>query len=141
MVASSVASTRSSGIRRFFTCPPHVVAMVLLVASIGCKRDASDAANKTKSTGTDSAASPSQPERKKIDLEHPVVRIETSAGTITLRLDGVRARGTVRNFLNYANDRFYDNTLVHYVDPGKMIVAGGYSADRKPKPDTHADPQ
>ena len=29
------------------------------------------------------------------------------------------------------NEGFYDNTLVHYVDPGKMIVAGGYSADRK----------
>jgi cyclophilin family peptidyl-prolyl cis-trans isomerase len=49
-------------------------------------------------------------------------------------LDGNHAPGTVRNFLNYANDGFYENTLVHYVDPGKMIVAGGYTADRKLKP-------
>jgi cyclophilin family peptidyl-prolyl cis-trans isomerase len=49
------------------------------------------------------------------------------------RLDGVRAPGTVRNFLNYANEGFYDDTIVHYVDPGNMVVAGGYSADRKPK--------
>jgi cyclophilin family peptidyl-prolyl cis-trans isomerase len=134
VVASSAASPKSSGIHQFFTWPPHVVAIVLMVAAIGCKRDASDAAIKTSSTGTDSAASASKPERKKVDLQHPVVRIETSAGSITLRLDGVRARGAVRNFLDYANDKFYDNTLVHYVDPGKMIVAGGYSADGKPKP-------
>ena len=74
------------------------------------------------------------PAAKSVDLEKPVVQIDTSAGTITVRLDGIQSPGTVRNFLNYANDGFYENTLVHYVDPGKMIVAGGYSADRKPKP-------
>jgi cyclophilin family peptidyl-prolyl cis-trans isomerase len=111
-----------------------MVAMVLLVAMIGCKRDTVSPSTGSKSTGADSAASSSPPKRRKIDLEYPVVRIETSAGTITLRLDGVRARGTVRNFLDYANDKYYDNTLIHYVDPGKMIVAGGYSADGKPKP-------
>ena len=63
-----------------------------------------------------------------------LVRIETSAGPITVKLDGVRAPGTVRNFLNYVNDKFYDNTIVHYVDPGKIILAGGYNADRTPKP-------
>jgi cyclophilin family peptidyl-prolyl cis-trans isomerase len=68
-----------------------------------------------------------------IDHEHPVVRIETSQGAIIARLDAVHAPGTVRNFLNYANEGFYDNTLVHYVDPGNMLVAGGYSADRQPK--------
>ncbi len=40
----------------------------------------------------------------------------------------------MRNFLNYSSDGFYDNSLVHFVDPGKMIVAGGYAADRTPKP-------
>jgi cyclophilin family peptidyl-prolyl cis-trans isomerase len=48
-------------------------------------------------------------------------------------LDGIRAPGTVRNFLNYVNDGFYENTLVHYVAPDKMFVAGGYSTDGKPK--------
>jgi peptidyl-prolyl cis-trans isomerase A (cyclophilin A) len=79
-------------------------------------------------------ASTTRTPTKKIDLKEPVVQIETSAGNITIRLDGVRAPGTVRNFLNYVNDGFYDNTLVHYVDPGKMIVAGGYTAERAPKP-------
>ena len=130
----SETSTLSRGMHPFVTLPPRVVVMVLLVAAFGCKRDSSSPSNGTKSTGNGSATSTSQPERKKIDLEHPVVRIETSAGTITLRLDGIRARGTVRNFLDYANDKFYDNTLVHFVEPGKMIVAGGYSTDRTFKP-------
>jgi cyclophilin family peptidyl-prolyl cis-trans isomerase len=68
-----------------------------------------------------------------VDRKHPVVSIETSEGSITVRLDAVQAPGTVRNFLNYANEGFYDNTLVHYIDPGKMILAGGYAANRQPK--------
>jgi cyclophilin family peptidyl-prolyl cis-trans isomerase len=71
---------------------------------------------------------------KNFDLVKPVIRIDTTLGEITVRLDGIQAPGTVRNFLNYVNDGFYENTLVHYVDPGKMIIAGGYSTDYKPKP-------
>jgi cyclophilin family peptidyl-prolyl cis-trans isomerase len=85
-------------------------------------------------SGTAVAAITASPAAKNIDLEKPVLRIETSGGAITVRLDGILAPGTVRNFLNYASEGFYENTLVHYVDPGKMIVAGGYSADRKLKP-------
>jgi cyclophilin family peptidyl-prolyl cis-trans isomerase len=71
---------------------------------------------------------------KQVDLKHPVVRIETSHGAITVELDAVRAPGTVRNFLNYDSEGFYDNTIVHYVDPEKMILAGGYTLDRQAKP-------
>jgi cyclophilin family peptidyl-prolyl cis-trans isomerase len=78
------------------------------------------------------------PPSKEIDHAHPVVRIETNLGTIGIRLDAVRAPGTVRNFLNYANSGFYDNTIVHYVDPGELIVAGGYNTDRTPKPPRQA---
>jgi peptidyl-prolyl cis-trans isomerase B (cyclophilin B) len=87
----------------------------------------------------DSASSPtpagsaSHAERSVADLETPTVKFETSAGNITVKLDGIHSPGTVRNFLNYVNDKFYDNTLVHYVAPDKMLVAGGYAADRTPK--------
>jgi cyclophilin family peptidyl-prolyl cis-trans isomerase len=53
---------------------------------------------------------------------------------MAVRLDAVRAPGTVRNFLNYAGEGFYDNTIIHYVDPGEMILAGGYSAEHQAKP-------
>jgi cyclophilin family peptidyl-prolyl cis-trans isomerase len=97
-----------------------------------CNRSATPTASDSEKSSPTASATRSAP--KKIDLKEPVVEIETSAGKITIRLDGVRAPGTVRNFLNYVNDGFYDNTLVHYVDPGKMIVAGGYTAERAPKP-------
>jgi cyclophilin family peptidyl-prolyl cis-trans isomerase len=112
----------------------HIVVLVLLSAFhvTGCGGDS--ASSKSNETGASDAAagtSPSQP--PKFNRQHPVVRIETSHGVIMVRLDAVRAPGTVRNFLNYAGESFYDNSLVHYVDPDKMILAGGYSADRQPK--------
>ena len=72
-----------------------------------------------------------------IDLLHPLVRIETSAGNIIARLDGDRAPGTVRNFLNYMNEDFYNDTLFHYAAADAMILGGGYSADGQPKPAPH----
>ena len=105
-----------------------VPAIAGIAVTAGCGGDATKApAAASGDTPMDNTTSRSA--AKRIDLEKPVVVVETSLGPITLQLDGVRAPGTVRNFLDYANDRFYDNTLVHFVDPGKMIVAGGYSAD------------
>src|SRR3954465_11841195 len=97
-----------------------------------CNRPSSKPeATSAQKTGT--VAATAGPTAKNVDLQKPEIEIDTSSGPITVRLDGIRAPGTVRNFLNYANDRFYENTLVHYVDAGKMIVAGGYSTDQKPK--------
>ena len=123
------ASRQTIGIHRSFTwlIPLLMIGGLLLLG--GCKRGASSAT--TPEARPDGAASSTGP--KRIDLEKPVIKIETTLGDIVVQLDGIKAPGTVRNFLNYAGDRFYDNTLVHYVDPGKMLVAGGYSAERKPK--------
>jgi cyclophilin family peptidyl-prolyl cis-trans isomerase len=107
---------------------------LLTIGLAGCGDDSpntvstSSESGQTEPRGRGDIAAPTQ-----IDRKHPVVRIDTSQGAITVRLDAVNAPGTVRNFLNYANDGFYDNTLVHYVDPGKMILAGGYAAERQPK--------
>jgi cyclophilin family peptidyl-prolyl cis-trans isomerase len=106
------------------------VMMALAVAGCGGEPDGATSASETSSAGETSA---SPPANQQFDREHPVVRIETNQGSITVRLDAVRAPGTVRNFLTYAREGFYDNTLVHYVDPGKMILAGGYGADRQLK--------
>ena len=110
------------------------LASMILLTAAGCGRESSEPPSPTAGSqaGTDTIAA--APAAKEIDHKHPVVRIETNHGTISVRLDAVSAPGTVRNFLNYAGEGFYDNTLVHYVDPGKMILAGGYTADRQPKP-------
>lgn len=68
-----------------------------------------------------------------VDPLHPVIEIDTSQGKIRVRLDAVNAPGTVRSFLNYTGDEFYANTLIHYVDSGKMIVGGGYGVEGQPK--------
>jgi cyclophilin family peptidyl-prolyl cis-trans isomerase len=107
------------------------LAALAIATCASCNRGPAGSTSADSATGT-ATTTKVQP-AKNIDLKKPVVTIETNQGTITVCLDGVRAPGTVSNFLNYVNDGFYDNTLVHYVDAGKMIVAGGYSTDRKPK--------
>jgi cyclophilin family peptidyl-prolyl cis-trans isomerase len=103
----------------------------LIAAVAGCGRsESSDASLAALGEGGVTSKSSA----KEIDLAHPTVRLETNQGAITIRLDAVRAPGTVRNFLNYANSGFYDDTIVHHVDPGQMIAAGGYTTDRSLKP-------
>jgi cyclophilin family peptidyl-prolyl cis-trans isomerase len=107
------------------------MAVLAVLSFSGCGGEPTATSPTTDAASVDDATSSST--TPEFDREHPVVRIETSQGAITVRLDAVRAPGTVRNFLNYANEGYYDNTLVHYVDPEKMILAGGYTADRQPK--------
>jgi cyclophilin family peptidyl-prolyl cis-trans isomerase len=111
-----------------------VFAVFAAAGPAGCNRSSSKPAETGSEKSGNAVAATTRSATNKVDLEKPVVEIDTSAGSITVRLDGIRAPGTVRNFLNYANDRFYENTLVHYVDAGKMLVAGRYSVDRKSKP-------
>jgi cyclophilin family peptidyl-prolyl cis-trans isomerase len=133
--------SNASGVTRVLFRRLRLCACVLVLIEVlavggfaGCNRSPSKPADTSAGKTSSAMAATTSPAAKKIDLKKPTIQIETSAGPITVRLDGIRAPGTVRNFLNYANEGFYENTLVHYVDPGKMVVAGGYSADHKPKP-------
>jgi cyclophilin family peptidyl-prolyl cis-trans isomerase len=65
---------------------------------------------------------------------NPRVLIKTSAGDITLELAPDRAPGTVKNFLTYVDDSFYNGTQFHRVINGFMIQGGGYTADFSEKP-------
>ncbi|HED16620.1 MAG TPA: peptidyl-prolyl cis-trans isomerase [Gammaproteobacteria bacterium] len=58
--------------------------------------------------------------------KHMTVEIKTSLGTITLELDAEKAPETVANFIQYANDGFYNGTIFHRVIPGFMIQGGGF---------------
>lgn len=62
-----------------------------------------------------------------------LVLIQTSQGDIKLELDKAKAPGTVENFVQYANDGFFDGTIYHRVIPGFMIQGGGFTADMKKK--------
>ncbi len=70
---------------------------------------------------------------------NPVVIMETSMGTIKIELFEDKAPITVKNFLAYVDDKFYDNTIFHRV-MGKenssrdfMIQGGGMEAGFKEK--------
>jgi len=58
----------------------------------------------------------------------PVVRIETTAGVIKVRLDPDHAPISVANFLQYARDGFYDGTIFHRVIDDFMIQGGGFTS-------------
>jgi len=63
-----------------------------------------------------------------------MVKLETSLGTIELKLDETAAPKTVENFLQYVRDGHYDDTVFHRVIPGFMIQGGGFAAGMKQKP-------
>jgi cyclophilin family peptidyl-prolyl cis-trans isomerase len=56
----------------------------------------------------------------------PVVVMETSMGTIKIMLDEAKAPISVKNFLQYVDDKFYDGTIFHRVMSDFMIQGGGF---------------
>lgn len=66
-------------------------------------------------------------------LANPLVRMETSAGPITVELYEDKAPVTVSNFLKYVDGGFYDGTLFHRVIQGFMIQGGGFDKDGQRK--------
>ena len=69
--------------------------------------------------------------------EAPVVELHTSMGLIVIELNQEKAPVTTKNFMQYVQEGFYDNTIFHRVIPGFMIQGGGMTADMKEKK-THA---
>jgi peptidyl-prolyl cis-trans isomerase A (cyclophilin A)/peptidyl-prolyl cis-trans isomerase B (cyclophilin B) len=65
------------------------------------------------------------------------VRFETTAGAIVIQLDADRAPLTVRNFLQYVKEGFYDSMIFHRVVTGFVIQGGGYTRDLAARPPTH----
>ncbi len=63
----------------------------------------------------------------------PVVVMDTSLGTIKIELNEEKAPITVKNFLSYVDDKFYDNTIFHRVISNFMIQGGGFEPGMKEK--------
>lgn len=72
-------------------------------------------------------------EEKEKQPDKTIVVIETSEGAIRLELWPDKAPITVKNFLAYAQEGFYDGTIFHRVIEDFMIQGGGLTADMKPK--------
>ncbi|MFP6572055.1 MAG: peptidylprolyl isomerase, partial [Vicinamibacterales bacterium] len=65
--------------------------------------------------------------------QNPVVVMDTSLGSITIELDQDKAPISVDNFLQYANDGFYEGTVFHRVIPSFMIQGGGSTSGMSQK--------
>ena len=62
-----------------------------------------------------------------------MIKLHTNHGTIALELDAEKAPKTVANFIQYAQDGHYDNTVFHRVIDGFMIQGGGFEPGMKQK--------
>jgi len=68
-----------------------------------------------------------------VAAENPKVLLDTSKGEIVLELYPDKAPDTVKNFLNYVDSKFFDDTIFHRVIPKFMIQGGGFTDDMKQK--------
>lgn len=101
---------------RFWFC-------MLLVAAVGiCGCEAENKAANMGMTATKAG-------RKMVKPDSNIVKLETSKGDIVIELDGKAAPVTVKNFLRYVNEGFYDGLIFHRVIPGFMIQGGGMTLD------------
>ena len=64
---------------------------------------------------------------------NPKVLMETSKGDITIELFENEAPRTVKNFLSYASEGFYNNLIFHRVIKDFMIQGGGMDSEMRQK--------
>jgi len=63
----------------------------------------------------------------------PLIEIETNLGTMVAELEAEKAPETVKNFLQYVDDKFFDGTVFHRVIKNFMIQGGGFDTDGQRK--------
>ena len=107
-----------------------------VVSGTKVEGDKASAAKATESKPSDAKTSETKaadaivkaPEAVKPDVSKTgtVVEVKTTEGTIKLELADREAPVTVKNFLTYVNDKFYDGTVFHRVIDDFMIQGGGY---------------
>ena len=62
------------------------------------------------------------------------VQMDTSAGTLRIELDDVKAPLSTANFLSYENKGHYDGTVFHRFIKGFMVQGGGFEPGMRQKP-------
>src|SRR6185369_18458 len=62
-----------------------------------------------------------------------MLRFETTLGNFTVELNEKEAPITVKNFLQYVDDKHYDGTIFHRVIPTVMVQGGGMEPGLKEK--------
>jgi cyclophilin family peptidyl-prolyl cis-trans isomerase len=68
------------------------------------------------------------------NIKNEEVLIKTSMGDIVVQLYSDKAPITVKNFLDYINEGFYNGTIFHRVIDGFVIQGGGFEPGMVEKP-------
>jgi cyclophilin family peptidyl-prolyl cis-trans isomerase len=58
-----------------------------------------------------------------------MIKFQTSMGDIVIELNEQAAPVTVKNFLGYVEDGFFDGKIFHRIIPDFMIQGGGFTAE------------
>jgi peptidyl-prolyl cis-trans isomerase A (cyclophilin A) len=78
--------------------------------------------------GKETIVEPQKPKNEK-----KTVKLATSMGDIVIELDEKSAPVTVKNFLTYTQQEFYNGTIFHRVISNFMIQGGGFTKEMKQK--------
>jgi cyclophilin family peptidyl-prolyl cis-trans isomerase len=83
--------------------------------------------------GCGEAAKTPKAKKKTAILTSNIVKLETSMGDIVIELYRQAAPVTVKNFLGYVQEGFYNGTIFHRIKHGIIIQGGGLTAEMKRK--------
>ena len=69
--------------------------------------------------------------------KNPEAIIHTNFGDIKIELFREKAPITVKNFIRYANESFYDSLIFHRIIPNFMVQGGGFDTEGNRKTPTY----
>jgi peptidyl-prolyl cis-trans isomerase A (cyclophilin A) len=72
-------------------------------------------------------------DKKSPKVSNPKVVLETDMGKISIELFADKAPITVKNFLAYVDNKFYEGVIFHRVVENFVVQAGGFTYDFQPK--------
>ena len=105
--------------------------LTFLVLSLSCDKETKEVKPETEEVKPETDNT--KTEKTIAKVEKRMVKLETSMGDIVIELNDDAAPVTVKNFLGYVEDGFFDGTIFHRVINGFMIQAGGFTAQMQKK--------
>ncbi len=104
-----------------------LIAVGLLTGLVaGCSRGPAAAESDTTVAGSSSAVEIGSALRSESDA---TINLVTSLGAIKIKLNHAKAPLTVDNFLSQVDNGFYHQTIFHQVEPGYIVLGGGFRED------------
>lgn len=104
-----------------------ITIMAISFSMAGCSSE-------TQTTADEKIEKKTADKELKVTEEKPkMVELDTTLGSIVIELNEKAAPVTVKNFLRYTEEGYFDGTIFHRVIKNFMIQGGGFTADMKQK--------